>query len=115
MALARAAAPGDGEDHRHIDRIDFLLEGDADRPTQGTLAQRLPEGALKPYPASASTQPKRRPAARARSISASAISGLVRWTLRFPGTPGRERRAGSQVQLSGKSASMVGSYNADQP
>ena len=35
-------------------------------------------GALSPYPASASTQPKRTPAAIARSISAKAISGLVR-------------------------------------
>ena len=43
MALARAAAPGDGEDHRHIGRIDLLLERDADRPAQAALGERLPE------------------------------------------------------------------------
>ena len=43
MPLARAAAAGDGEDHRHVGGIDLLLERDADGPGQAALAQRLPE------------------------------------------------------------------------
>src|SRR5213079_2401710 len=50
-------------------------------------------GALSPYPASASTQPKRTPAAIARSISAKAISGLVRAVRCSTGTPARPNRA----------------------
>ena len=59
-------------------------------------------GALSPYPASASTQPKRTPAAITRSISASAISGLVRAVRCSTGTPARFNRTGSLVQLSGR-------------
>src|ERR1019366_3866782 len=68
-------------------------------------------GALRPYPASASTQPKRTPAAMRRSTSASAISGFVlgpRWSA---GTPARSNRCGSFVQLSGRNkrnATMTG-------
>ena len=71
---------------------------------QATLRAVSPwrNGALKPYPASASTQPKRTPAAITRSISASAISGLVR-AFRYPtGTPARFNRTLSLVQLSGR-------------
>src|SRR6478736_691879 len=59
------------------------------------------KGALRPYPASASTQPKRTPAAITRSISASAISGLVRAARYSTGTPARFKRTGLLVQLSG--------------
>ena len=44
MALARTTATGNGEDHRHVGRIDLLLERDADCPGKAALAQRLPEG-----------------------------------------------------------------------
>ena len=77
MPLAGAPASSDREDHRYLGWIYFLLERDPDCPGKPTLTQTLPERALKPYPASASTQPKRAPAARTRSTSASAISGLV--------------------------------------
>src|SRR5215467_10581305 len=64
-------------------------------------------GALRPYPASASTQPKRAPAAIARSISAKAISGLDRGVWYSTGTPARFKRAASLVQLSGRNSRNV--------
>src|SRR4030095_473551 len=54
-------------------------------------------GALSPYPASASTHPKRRLAAIARSISAKAISGLDRGVRCSTGTRARFKRATSLV------------------
>ena len=60
------------------------------------------KGALDPYPASASTQPKRTPAAITRSISASAISGLVRAIRCSAGTFARSNRPRSFVQFSGR-------------
>src|SRR5215471_1116926 len=68
-------------------------------------------GALKPYPASARTQPKRTPAARTRSISTSAISSLVIYFRRSSGTAARSSRAASLTQLSGRnslSPTMIG-------
>src|SRR5262249_45623399 len=59
-------------------------------------------GAPGRYPAPASTRPKRTPAAVTRSISASAISGLVRAVRYSTGTPARFNRHGSLVQLSGR-------------
>lgn len=44
MPAARAAASGNGEDHRHDGGIDLLLERDADGPDQAALGERLPEG-----------------------------------------------------------------------
>src|SRR5215831_18611753 len=44
MPLARAATPANGEDHRHIDGIDLLLERDADCPVEAARGERLPEG-----------------------------------------------------------------------
>src|SRR6516162_175884 len=64
-------------------------------------------GALRPYPASASTQPKRTPAAIARSISAKAISGLDRGIWYSTGTPARLKRTASLVQLSGRNSRNV--------
>src|SRR5215203_793026 len=65
-------------------------------------AQRSPRAlsparktALMPYPASASTQPNRTSAAIARSISSSAISGLVRGARHVSGTPALSRRSAS--------------------
>ncbi len=59
-------------------------------------------GALSPYPASASTHPKRTLAAIARSISAKAISGLDRGVRCSTGTRARFKRDTSLVQLSGR-------------
>src|SRR5262245_52067204 len=56
-------------------------------------------------------QPKRTPAAMARSISARAISGFVRAVRYSAGTPARSNRARLLVQLSGRNsrkASMTG-------
>src|SRR6266567_2657313 len=50
----------------------------------------------------ASTQPKRTPAAMTRSISARAIFGFVRATRCSAGTPARAKRSGSLTQLSGR-------------
>src|SRR5262249_22298239 len=61
-------------------------------------------GALSPYPASAKTQPKRTPAAMARSISARAISGFVRAVRYSAGTPARSNRSRLLVQLSGRNS-----------
>jgi hypothetical protein len=47
---------------------------------------------------------KRTPAASARSISASAISPLVRATMAASGTPARTQRVGSSVHVSGKNS-----------
>lgn len=43
MPLARAAASGNGEDHRHVGGIDLLLERDADGPSKAARGQRLSE------------------------------------------------------------------------
>jgi hypothetical protein len=59
-------------------------------------------GALRPYPASASTHPKRTLAAITRSISAKAISGLDRAARYSTGTRVRFKREVSLVQLSGR-------------
>ncbi|MEY9442357.1 hypothetical protein ABIF14_009507 [Bradyrhizobium elkanii] len=59
-------------------------------------------GALSPYPASASTHPKRTLAAIARSISANAISGLDRGVRCSTGTRARFKRDALLVQLSGR-------------
>jgi hypothetical protein len=59
-------------------------------------------GALSPYPASASTHPKRTLATIARSISAKAISGLDRAVRCSTGTRARFRRDRLLVQLSGR-------------
>src|SRR3954468_1622384 len=59
---------------------------------------------LLPYPASPSTQPKRSPAPITRSISASAISALVRAACAVSGTPAASQRAGSSVQAAGKNS-----------
>src|SRR3546814_1904416 len=67
--------------------------------------------AERPYPASASTQPKRTPAAMTRSISSIAIAGLVRYGRKGSGTPALTMRASSLVQLSGRNSrkpSMIG-------
>src|SRR3954463_15247110 len=57
---------------------------------------------LLPNPASASTQEKRRPASRTRSISASAISGLLCAVRAAAGTPAASQRFGSSVQAAGR-------------
>ena len=59
-------------------------------------------GALSPYPASASTHPKRTLAAIARSISAKAISGLDLGAWCSTGTRARFKRGALLVQLSGR-------------
>lgn len=56
--------------------------------------------AERPYPASASTQPKRSPAATTRSISSMASSGFVLGCRMSSGTPALIIRASSLVQLS---------------
>jgi len=43
MALARAAAFGNREGHRHVGRIDLLLEWNTDGPGEAALGERLPE------------------------------------------------------------------------
>jgi hypothetical protein len=68
-------------------------------------------GALSPYPASASTHPKRTLAANARSTSAKAISGLDRAVQCSIGTRARFKRDTLPVQLSGRkrrSATIIG-------
>ena len=59
-------------------------------------------GALSPYPASASTHPKRTVAAITRSISAKAISGLDRGVRYSTGTRACFNRSTLLVQLSGR-------------
>jgi hypothetical protein len=68
----------------------------------GALGHLARHGILpQPYPASASTQPKRSPAAINRSISTSAISGLVCAVRAASGTPALAQRSGSPVQTAG--------------
>src|ERR1039457_7711397 len=43
VALTWSATACDGEDHRHVGGIDFLLERDANSPGQPPFAQALPE------------------------------------------------------------------------
>src|SRR3954470_8456926 len=59
---------------------------------------------LLPKPASASTQEKRTPASRTRSISASAISGLVCAVRAASGTPAASQRSASSVQTDGRNS-----------
>jgi hypothetical protein len=78
VALARTAASGNGEDHRHVGRIDLLLERDANRSVRPRSVSACRNGALQPYPALASTQQKRAPAARTRHASTVEPGRIVR-------------------------------------
>ena len=104
MPLTRPTTLGNRPDHLHIGRVDLEVARNTDGP--GKFANREPwrNGALSPYPASAKTQPKRTPAAVARSISARAICGLVRAVRYSAGTPARSWRARLLVQLSGRNS-----------
>ena len=97
MPLAGATASGNGEDHRHVGGIDLLLERDADCPGKAARRECLPEGCA-PYPASASTQPKRMPAARTRlalppSSRATSLNGPeISWRIEPEWGPKRRLR-----------------------
>src|SRR5436309_5034630 len=67
-ALTRTAALGSWPDQLHADTVHLEMARDANGPGQTPRREPLPECALSPYPASASTQPKWTPAAIIRSI-----------------------------------------------
>src|SRR3954451_7058464 len=78
VVRGRPAARRDGPDHRRHGRGEHLLGAwDADGPGEPAGGER-PAQRGAPYPAStASSPPKRTPAAMTRSSSAGAISGWV--------------------------------------
>ena len=76
-----------GQEQAHTGCEDLQCAGNANRPDQATRAEPLAERSPLPYPASASTQPKRTPAAINRLISFSAICGFVCATCTASGTP----------------------------
>src|ERR1019366_10755206 len=48
MSLAGTTTPSNGKDHRDIGRIDLLLVGNADGPSETALAQSLAERSAQP-------------------------------------------------------------------
>ncbi len=107
MVLPEPAAPGDGEDHRHVGAIDLLLVRGADRPTQTARAQGLPERAGQPLPRI------RQNAAEAQACRAQP-GDLLNRDLRLgsvgqrgSGPPLLASRVGSLVQLSGRTAASA--------
>jgi hypothetical protein len=98
---------GNRPNELNVNWIHLEVTGDANGPGKPACREplwkrRAEAGALRPYPASASTQPKRTPAPITRSISARAISGLERGVRYSTGTPARFKRAVSLVQFSGR-------------
>jgi hypothetical protein len=102
MALARPPASGDRKHQPDMVRIDFLLLGDSDRPLQAARAEALAERRGQAIACIRHTVANRTPAARMRSISASAISGFVRADRQVSGTRAFAIRSASLVQLSGR-------------
>src|SRR6516165_11615409 len=86
-------------DHPHIGRVHLEVPGNTDCPSKFASCEPLTERRAQP---TANTQPKRTPAAMARSISARAVSGFVRAVRHPAGTPARSKRDRLLVQPSGR-------------
>ena len=104
VTLARSSAPRNGGDHRHVGWIDLAAFRDPDSPGQATRAQGLSErgGPITRFGQHAAEA--HAPPFRTRSISATAISSLVRASRRSLGTPALLIRCGSLVQVSGRNS-----------
>ena len=81
-------------DEPHARAAGLLVARDAHRPVQPLSSRPRRNSALAPQLASASTVPKRAPAASSLSASAGAISPLLRGTVAASGTPARAARPG---------------------
>src|ERR1700731_1700867 len=93
MVLSWFAADfGSRPNELHIDRIHLQVRGMPTAQVSPRSVSPCRNGALSPYPASASTHPKRTLAANARSTSAKAISGLDRDVRCSAGTRARFKR-----------------------
>src|SRR4051794_34650404 len=96
--LTRLASLRPWEQQVHSCGEDLQRTGNTDRPGEAACAQPLAEWSA----IAVSTQPKRTPLALTRSISASAISGLLFAIRAASGTPALAQRAGSSVQTRGR-------------
>ena len=89
MSLPGAPPTSYRKDQLHPRWIYFLTPQDTDCPNQPARRETLTEWRAETVSGICQPQPKRTPAAITRSISASAISGLVRATRCSTGTPAR--------------------------
>src|SRR4051794_8517583 len=85
-------------------RIDKLGAGDASRPGQPARVEPVAEDGAAAEPGIGQHTGKRRPASRTRSISASAIAGLLCAGRAAAGTPAASQRSGSSVQAGGRNS-----------
>ena len=99
VPLAGTAPTGDRPDQFNPDRIHLKVTRDTDGPGQAACREPLTERRAEAVSGICQQQPKRTPAAITRSISASAISGLLLATRCSTGTPARFIRPGLLVQL----------------
>jgi hypothetical protein len=102
MPPTRAAPLSHGPDETNVDRVHLQVTRDADCPSKIAGREALTKRRAQPVTCIGQYTAERTPAAVTRSISASAISGLVRAVRYSTGTPARFNRDRSLVQLSGR-------------